>query len=146
MRTRLLFPLLLLSWLLFLFSLLFLRVNPSESVPYTLFFSNRASSPKLGDYVSIRHPSGKNLVKRVAGVGGDSIEVKEGRLFLRGRDHGEVKERSLSGRPFSPVSQKEVPEGLLFLLGEHPYSYDSRYEEFGLVPILEVNEVLWPLF
>jgi signal peptidase I len=44
-------------------------------------------------------------------------------------------DRTTGGDPLTPLSAKIIPEGALFVLGDHPRSFDSRYEEFGLVPV-----------
>jgi signal peptidase I len=52
--------------------------------------------PKRGDVVVFRHPSeNSDLVKRVIGVPGDTVEVRDGRLVLNGRP--------VPRQPLSPV-------------------------------------------
>jgi signal peptidase I len=47
-------------------------------------------------------------------------------------------DRTTEGDPLTPLSAKVIPEGALFVLGDHPRSFDSRYEEFGLVKMENV--------
>ena len=78
---------------------------------------------------------GKHIfAKRVLGLPGDSI--------VRGRNSIRVGALSLplltetkEGQPLTPLTLNVVPEGYLFVAGSHPRSFDSRYEEFGLVSL-----------
>ena len=47
-------------------------------------------------------------------------------------------EKTSDGKPLTPISATSVPEGYVFVAGDHPNSFDSRYEEFGLVPIEKI--------
>lgn len=47
-------------------------------------------------------------------------------------------ERTSEGKPLTPISAASVPEGYVFVAGDNPNSFDSRYEEFGLVPIEKI--------
>ncbi len=84
-------------------------------------------------------------VKRVAGLPGDIIEVRDGGLYLNGEPEEEpyLNERDIlyTLEPF------EVPEGHLFVLGDNRnFSYDSS--EWGFLPVDDVIGkvvfVYWP--
>lgn len=47
-------------------------------------------------------------------------------------------EKTSQGKPLTPISAAIVPEGYVFVAGDNPNSFDSRYEEFGLVPIEKI--------
>ncbi len=47
-------------------------------------------------------------------------------------------DQTTGGDPLTPLSTKVIPEGTLFVLGDHVRSFDSRYEEFGLVKVENV--------
>ena len=95
--------------------------------------------PERGDIVLFRDPEGgeEPLIKRVVGVPGDEITVREGTLFLNGEPQKEpyvVKRACVRGAPrtcsFDPVT---VPKGHVFVMGDNrANSYDSRF--FGPVP------------
>ena len=56
-----------------------------------------------------------------------------------------LQEKTSDGKPLTPISATSISEGYVFVAGDHPNSFDSRYEEFGLVPIEKVwgKAILW---
>ncbi len=119
-----------------------IRINRTESLPYTLFISREANgNVSNGDYVSLMRPeSAIPIMKLVAGLPGDQIETQSGRVLVSGIDHGPISEK------LTPIRNQIIPEGHLFLVGQHDESFDSRYSEFGLVAFEELQEVAWPVF
>lgn len=74
----------------------------------------------------------KHLIKRVIGIGGDKIEIKEGYVYLNGSklDEAYVAEQGLSGE----MDAITVEEGKLFVMGDNRgVSQDSRSPEVGQV-------------
>jgi len=79
-----------------------------------------------GDVVAIEDPSGDAvLVKRAVGLGGDEVSIDDGVLVVNGTPVCETIDPLLiDGVYFGPET---VPEGGLFLLGDHrDGSIDSR--------------------
>jgi signal peptidase I len=87
----------------------------------------------------------QDFIKRVMAVGGDTIEGKEGQLFVNG---AEVQEPYLSeGVETSSFGPVDVPVGMMFVMGDNRgNSDDSR--SFGPVPIDTVVGrafiLIWP--
>jgi len=124
-----------------------IRINVSKSVPHTIFISEPTTSIHRGQYVAIYHPkSSLLLVKKIIGLPGDSIEVRDNRLIVNNQEHGLVLKQSKSGHTLTPIQQQQVHENHLFAYAPHEESFDSRYQEFGLVRIEHVKEVLCPIF
>jgi signal peptidase I len=106
-----------------------------------------------GDVVVFTPPAawqqsdGTPYIKRVIGVGNDTIEIREGKVFVNGTELIEPYVFQEDGEPQDtedPLQQEEwvVPEGELFLMGDHrKMSADSR--EFGTVKIGEVIGRAW---
>jgi signal peptidase I len=70
------------------------------------------------------------LIKRVVGEPGDTIEIKDGVLYVNGEPQDEPYLETDAGADFGPIT---VPEGHYFMLGDNRYnSRDSRY--IGAVP------------
>ena len=100
-----------------------------------------------GQVVVFRPPAGAAgqtgpFIKRVIGVGGDTVEVEDGQLFVNGlaldepylfRNDAGVVEPTETG----DQSRWAVPEGELFVMGDHRQaSDDSRV--FGPIPVTSV--------
>ncbi len=123
----------------------------------------RQALPKRGDVVVFRVPRkpGTTWIKRVVGLPGDTVEVKEGQVFVNakrldrdrvpaaslpgGVPEGEAFVESNAGSRYLILIGKDkepdcpkttVPEGTLFVLGDHrDRSADSRDPELGPVPL-----------
>jgi signal peptidase I len=93
-------------------------------------------------------PGGEPYNKRVIGVGGDTIDVHDGAAFVNGirlvepyvfkEDDGTTQATD----PTSSVDHWVIPDGQLFLMGDHRgNSADSR--EFGPVDVTTVVGRAW---
>ena len=124
-------------------------VTLTPSVKHRLFFLDRdLSHVNRGDYVlfslevgrlgkvplpeGVREGETVRAVKRVACMEGEQLRVAGRDFFCGDEPIGRAKERSLKGVPLTPfVHEGPVPAGQVFLAGDHPDSFDSRY--FGFV-------------
>lgn len=113
-------------------------------------FVYRFTAPKLGDIVVVPGPPSvgrRDLVKRIAAVGGQTVELREGTLY---RDGARVREPYVSpSKDFSDFGPYTVPRGMVFLMGDNrPHSKDSRY--IGPLPASSIVGkafvIYWPLF
>jgi conjugal transfer pilin signal peptidase TrbI len=124
-----------------------IRLNQTPSLPYKLFLSCSSRSPKKYDYVTLHHSSSPNLlVKQIIGFPGDQIIQLNEHIFVGHHDCGKALPFTSSGMPISPIEAHTIPEGYLFVHAPHPESFDSRYQEFGLVQLSQLQEVLWPIY
>ncbi len=118
-------------------------------------------TPRLGPYgrgdvvvftppQGFERAGGAPFIKRVIGVGGDTVEVKDGEVFVNGTALREpYLFADIPGDPPEPTvaggsgrSSWTVPDGQLFVLGDHrAVSEDSR--TFGTVPITSVIGRAW---
>jgi len=115
-----------------------LNINKSQSVIGRVFLTLKKISPQKGELVTINnHPSAyyPNVVftKRLIAKEGDHIKVSKGTVFVNDKPVASLKEKTLKGEPLTPIQAQIIPYGYIFVLGDHERSFDSRYEEFGLV-------------
>ena len=89
--------------------------------------------------------SDQDFIKRVIAVGGDTIEGRDGLVYVNGRPIEEpyIPSDVVNG----PFARFEVPEGQLFVMGDNrENSDDSR--SFGSIPVDEVVGrafvLIWP--
>jgi conjugal transfer pilin signal peptidase TrbI len=124
-----------------------LRINRSPSLPHTLYFASRfGCRERVGGYVSFYgHGLQIPKVKRVIGKEGDLIESARGYVVVNGWTLP-TKGVSATGKVYSPIVGGEIPTGYLFVVGDHPDSFDSRYQECGLIPTCNIEERVWPIF
>lgn len=108
------------------------------------------SAYEYGDIVVIDRHVQEPLIKRVIGVGGDTIEITDDGYVRR---NGEVLDEpyavGLTDRR-GITEAVTVPEGHLFVLGDNrSVSHDSRSSEVGFVPVGDVVGKavfrLWPM-
>lgn len=104
----------------------------------------RLEKPQYGQIVAIQWGS-NGIIKRVIGLPGDVIQIKDGSVFRNGHRLIEPYIKSTTKGEFGPIT---VPPGDVFLLGDNRNeSRDSR--SFGPVPYADIigraDAVLWPL-
>lgn len=118
--------------------------------------------PKPGEVVVFEVPAeGRDLIKRVIGVAGDTIEYKGDDLFINGKkveepyiqealdkahqDGGLYNNKDF---PNEMLKDNKVPEGYIFVMGDHRNnSTDSRV--LGFIPLKDIigraDVIFWPL-
>lgn len=124
--------------LTFLLTQTHLTINQTPSLSYRAFICIKRVKPKKGDFVSIcDHPTsyfeGIHYTKRLMGLPGDRIHFKGNRLYVEDILIGPLHKTTRNSHRLHPNKTTLVPQGHVFVSGDHPRSFDSRYEEFGLV-------------
>ncbi len=84
-------------------------------------------------------------IKVVACAGGSVLEVVRKDYYCGQEYLGRAKDVSLKGRPVKNfVFNGIIPQGSLFVMGQHKDSFDSRY--FGFVASSDVIALAYPIF
>ena len=112
--------------------------------------------PEAGDIVTFDSPlDGETLIKRVIAVGGQTVDLVDGSVYVDGE---KLDEPYTEGKPSYSLSDLpgsagieypyEVPEGCVWVMGDNRTdSKDSRY--FGAVSVDDVTSralfIYWPL-
>ena len=112
-------------------------------------FIYRIRDPQKGEILIFRYPRdpSRDFIKRVIAVAGDTIEMKEGRVYVNDELQREdyILEKTRTEYP-----KTTIPEGTIFVMGDNRNnSEDSRYSDVGFLPLENVKGkailVFWPL-
>lgn len=105
---------------------------------------------KRGDIVHLTYDNSKYLIKRVIGLPGDHIEIKDSKLYINGEIYEEdYISKSLEYEDFKLeyIGYDVIPKDMYFVLGDNrPDSMDSR--KIGLVKKKDIEGKIffrfWP--
>lgn len=149
-----------------------LSYDPQSSgcLPWTLYIARLGpvAVPRKGELVILRqgdlekaatlefaqdkaHPleTIPPAVKYVAGLPGDTVEIKEDGIWVNGQYVGKLWLKPWVEKTFPDLSQvwtsqeTTIPEGQVLVLGTEPLAFDGRY--FGLIPQSDIIGRAWPL-
>jgi signal peptidase I len=114
--------------------LLISRLGYDVGLPLTPWHVSLWRNPKRQQIIIFRsvQEGSQDLVKRVIGMPGDTVEVRNGAVWVSGQklDEPYIKEPM---SPFSNFAAYKVPPNCYFAMGDNRNdSYDSRY--WGCVP------------
>lgn len=112
--------------------------------------STRFSEPRTGDIVVFDDPTGRHpqLIKRVIAVGGQEVDIRDGKVFVDGAPLDEPYLVGVKTDPGSQVMPIMIPEGSVWVMGDNrPNSGDSRF--LGPQPVSAVRgrafAIYWPV-
>lgn len=117
--------------------------NYSESLPYRIVLVKKGRMPTKKDQAFVFYVKNNpqlgvekiKFIKLVGGLSGDKIEVKGGdEVFVDGRLIGVAKAYSKKQQKLHAItSDTVIPEHKVFAYTPHKDSFDSRYQEIGLI-------------
>ena len=110
-----------------------------------LVVCRRIGGFEKGDIIAFYH-NNKILLKRVIGVAGDVIDIKnDGSVYVNGEKLDEPYVDSLSYGTCDIELPYQVPDNRYFVMGDHrSESIDSRTKEIGcIVEEMIIGKVIW---
>src|ERR1044072_4178603 len=123
------------------------KLSYGVRIPFLEKYLVEFGAPARGDVIVFIYPEdrSKDFIKRVIGVAGDNVEIRNKKIFINGKAvedshaHFEGYDPQLGGTVNGDnYGPKVVPEGHVFVMGDNrDRSYDSRF--WGYVPLSEVR-------
>ena len=89
----------------------------------------------------------ESYIKRVIGLPGDHIEIKDGKVYLNGEEFNEpyLQEGVTTSVDINEYHDLVVPENCVFVMGDNrDHSTDSR--AFGCIPLEKIEGKVWIRF
>ena len=122
-------------------------INHSDSVPYKIFLNFTQQTPQTGDYTLIfNHFYQGNIIKRIIGKEGDFITYDKDKILYVGHQKiGRIQSETSFGKHLTPIENKRISKDFVFLYSPHEKSFDSRYQEVGLVHKKDLQGLLVPV-
>lgn len=131
-----------LAWFSGQYRIVYDSIKGANCLPYSVFVVDlKNRSIRRGDYLAFVsrqmepfYADGTPVVKLVAGVPGDHVQVNAAGVSVNGQQRGTLlhlqdgEKLWRMGRRLTDVARDEViPPGRVWMMGTHPRSYDSRY-------------------
>lgn len=112
--------------------------------------SYRISEPQRGDVVIFQFSETQDFIKRIIGIGGDELMIKDGKIYINGTllDESNYLESNVITNGGSYIHEGQtviIPEGHFFVSGDNrPNSSDSR--EFGPIEESKIKGKAWIVY
>lgn len=132
------------------------RTNVGQSMDVTLsggdtvllnVLSYQLGSPKRGDVVSFKpngSTTGRSNIKRVIGLPGETIQIKDGMIYIDGEVYLEKKSYPAITNPGMVADEIVLGDKEYFVLGDNRNnSEDSRFADIGLVKSDHIEGKVW---
>lgn len=120
--------------------------SPVEDIPNIKLERGQMVAFTSHDNIMLRRDlDGKRIVKLVAALPGDRVDVEKDQVYVNGEKWGDLTLMgTLQKSPGSLDRSAVVPEGKVLLMGTTQYSYDGRY--YGFIDQKEINATVMALF
>ena len=128
-----------------------LRIDVSNSLDEKGYLISNNKHPKRLDYIEFmppqtsKAPQGYSFVKIVKGVAGDRVTIKDRDVYINEEYVGTAQPQSKNGVNLQMISETIIPENHYFVWTPHEYSYDSRYQDIGLISANLIQGIAHPI-
>ncbi|WP_084225151.1 signal peptidase I [Paenibacillus pectinilyticus] len=114
-------------------------------------------APKRGEVIVFHAPEGKDYIKRVIALPGETVKVTGDKVYINGEELAQpyiqaaIDQAVKEGHPYNTLKdfpESKVPDGEIFAMGDNrPNSKDSRM--IGFVPYNKIvgraEVIFWPV-
>jgi len=110
----------------------------------------RVTNPQRGDVIIFKYSDTQDFIKRIIGLPGDTVMLKDGQLYVNNKTLDESNYLNDSvytngGEFLKEGESKTVPEGEYFVCGDNrPHSSDSR--TFGSIKEENIKGKAWIVY
>ena len=115
-------------------------------------FVYRFKDVRRGEIISFKNSGSKYLIKRVIGLPGETVEIKDNKIYIDEKALNEYYLKNIDMEDFSlsDLGYDEIPQDMYFVLGDNrSNSQDSRDPKIGLIKksdiLGRVKYRIWPL-
>lgn len=125
----------------------------TDSLPYKIYWmvKYRQYIPEKHQMIAIyghdtKYKHQAKFIKIVGGVAGDQINLLDDQIWINDQLIGKLKNHTIDHQTLTKIQSQKIPAGWVFVYATHKDSFDSRYQEFGLVNIRQVIGKVKPLW
>jgi len=127
----------------------FLHSQSDSMAPYHTFLHLKLKEPQKGDYTVVPGKIyGMPLIKKITGTAGDEILYKDGsNLFVGGQLIAQnLQAKQIEHIKLTPIQAQTISKDKVFVSSINKLSFDSRYQELGLIEVKELKGQVIPLW